>query len=66
MRMPLTCSAQPAGTCRLQPAFEGQVVAYAFGLAASSSFPVIVLGIFWRGTTAAVAEPAVARSERTI
>jgi cation/acetate symporter len=44
----------------------GQVVAYAFGLAASSSFPVIVLGIFWRGTTAAVAEPAVARSERTI
>jgi cation/acetate symporter len=35
------------------PAFVGQVVAFAFGLAASSFFPVIVLGIFWRRTTAA-------------
>ena len=37
------------------PAFVGQVVAFAFGLAASSFFPVIVLGIFWRRTTATVA-----------
>ncbi|MFO7725778.1 MAG: sodium:solute symporter family protein [Oceanipulchritudo sp.] len=30
------------------PAFVGQVVAFAFGLAAASFFPVIVLGIFWK------------------
>lgn len=35
------------------PGFVGQVVAFAFGLAASSFFPVIVLGIYWRRTTAA-------------
>ncbi len=35
------------------PAFVGQVVAFAFGLAASSFFPVIVLGIFWTRTTRA-------------
>ncbi|MEX0325883.1 MAG: sodium:solute symporter family protein [Puniceicoccaceae bacterium] len=30
------------------PAFVGQVVAFAFGLAAASFFPIIVLGIFWK------------------
>jgi cation/acetate symporter len=33
------------------PAFVAEVVAFAFGLAASSFFPVIVLGIFSRRTT---------------
>lgn len=33
------------------PAFVGQVVAFAFGLAASSFFPIIVLGIFTKRTT---------------
>ncbi|MCA8972820.1 MAG: cation acetate symporter [Planctomycetes bacterium] len=39
------------------PGFVSQVVAFAFGLAASSFFPVLVLGIFHRrlGTTPAVA-----------
>ena len=35
------------------PGFVAQVVALAFGLAASSFFPVLVLGIFWKKTTAA-------------
>ncbi len=30
------------------PGFVAQVVAFAFGLAASSFFPVIILGVFWR------------------
>jgi cation/acetate symporter len=30
------------------PAFVAQVVAFAFGLAAASFFPIIVLGIFWK------------------
>jgi cation/acetate symporter len=30
------------------PAFVAQVVAFAFGLAASSFFPVILMGIFWK------------------
>ncbi len=30
------------------PGFVAQVVAFAFGLAASSFFPAIILGIFWR------------------
>ncbi|PRX50432.1 cation/acetate symporter [Prauserella shujinwangii] len=30
------------------PAFVAQVVAFAFGLAASSFFPAIVMGIFWK------------------
>ena len=30
------------------PAFVAQVVAFAFGLAAASFFPAIVLGIFWK------------------
>jgi cation/acetate symporter len=33
------------------PALVAEVVAYAFGLAASSFFPVIVLGIFWSRAT---------------
>ncbi len=39
------------------PGFVAEVVAFAFGLAASSFFPAIVLGIFWKrvGTTPAVA-----------
>ena len=32
-------------------AYIGQVVAYAFGLAASSFFPALVLGIFWKRAT---------------
>jgi len=35
------------------PGFVAQIVAFAFGLAASSFFPVIVLGIFWRRCNAA-------------
>jgi cation/acetate symporter len=35
------------------PGFVGQVVAFAFGLAAASFFPAIVLGIFWKRATAA-------------
>jgi cation/acetate symporter len=35
------------------PAFVGQVVAFAFGLAASSFFPILVLGVFWRRATGA-------------
>jgi cation/acetate symporter len=34
------------------PAFVAQVVAIAFGLAASALFPIIVLGIFWKKATA--------------
>jgi cation/acetate symporter len=33
------------------PGLVAEVVAYAFGIAASSFFPVIVLGIFWKRTT---------------
>ncbi|HET9948166.1 MAG TPA: sodium:solute symporter family protein [Longimicrobiales bacterium] len=33
------------------PGFVAQVVAFAFGLAASSFFPIILLGIFWKRTT---------------
>lgn len=33
------------------PGFVAQVVAFAFGLAAASFFPAIVLGIFWTRTT---------------
>jgi cation/acetate symporter len=35
------------------PGFIGQVVAFAFGLAAASFFPAILLGIFWKRTTRA-------------
>ena len=33
------------------PGFVAQVVAFAFGLAASSFFPVIIMGVFWKKTT---------------
>jgi cation/acetate symporter len=33
------------------PGFVAQVVALAFGLAASSFFPIIVLGVFWKRTS---------------
>ncbi len=33
------------------PGFVAQVVAFAFGLAASSFFPAIILGIFWKRAT---------------
>jgi cation/acetate symporter len=33
------------------PGFVAQVVAFAFGLAASSFFPIIIMGIFWRRAT---------------
>jgi cation/acetate symporter len=33
------------------PGFVAQVVALAFGLASSSFFPIIVLGIFWKRTS---------------
>ncbi|NLW80177.1 MAG: cation acetate symporter [Desulfovibrionales bacterium] len=33
------------------PGFVAQVVAFAFGLASSSFFPIIVLGIFWKRAT---------------
>ncbi|AYY12489.1 cation acetate symporter [Actinobacteria bacterium YIM 96077] len=35
------------------PAFVAQVVAFAFGLAAASFFPALVLGIFWKRCNAA-------------
>jgi cation/acetate symporter len=35
------------------PGFVGQVVAFAFGLAASSFFPAIALGIFWKRANSA-------------
>jgi len=33
------------------PGFVAQVVAFAFGLAASSFFPVIIMGVFWKKAT---------------
>ncbi len=33
------------------PGFVAEVVAFAFGLAAASFFPVLLLGIFWKRTT---------------
>jgi cation/acetate symporter len=35
------------------PGFVAQVVAFAFGLAAASFFPALVLGIFWKRTNSA-------------
>ncbi len=41
-----------AGLLGIYPlGFVAQVVAFAFGLAASSFFPVIVLGVFWKRAT---------------
>lgn len=42
------------------PGFAGQVVALAFGLAAASFFPILVLGIFWKRCTAAGAAAGMA------
>ena len=42
------------------PGFAGQVVALAFGLAAASFFPILVLGIFWKKCTAAAAASGMA------
>jgi cation/acetate symporter len=42
--------AAAAASVRL-PAPVAEIVAYAFGLAASSFFPAIVLGVFWRRAT---------------
>ncbi|EFQ84254.1 putative sodium:solute symporter, VC_2705 subfamily [Aeromicrobium marinum DSM 15272] len=42
------------------PGFAGQVVALAFGLAAASFFPMLVLGIFWKKCTAAGAASGMA------
>jgi cation/acetate symporter len=39
------------GIYSAQLAFVAQVVAFAFGLAAASLFPVILLGIFWKRMT---------------
>ncbi|MCA1932942.1 MAG: cation acetate symporter [Calditerrivibrio sp.] len=33
------------------PGFVAQVVAFAFGLAAASFFPIIILGVFWKRAT---------------
>ncbi|MCI0436104.1 MAG: VC_2705 family sodium/solute symporter, partial [Gemmatimonadetes bacterium] len=35
------------------PGFVAEVVAFAFGLAAASFFPILVLGIFWKRATSA-------------
>jgi cation/acetate symporter len=42
------------------PGFVAQVVALAFGLAAASFFPILVLGIFWKKCTAAGATAGMA------
>lgn len=42
------------------PGFAGEVVALAFGLACASFFPVLVLGIFWKGCTGAGAAAGMA------
>ncbi|WP_300345560.1 sodium:solute symporter family protein [Nesterenkonia sp.] len=34
------------------PAFVAQVVAFAFGLAASTFFPILILGVFWKKANA--------------
>lgn len=34
------------------PAFVAQVVAFAFGLAAATFFPILILGIFWKNANA--------------
>ncbi|GAB3062459.1 sodium:solute symporter family protein [Sediminivirga luteola] len=41
------------------PAFVAQVVAFAFGLAASTFFPILILGIFWKRANAAGATAGV-------
>jgi len=48
-RIAATCAVLVAGYLGLNPpGWVAQVVAFAFGLAAASLFPVILLGIFWK------------------
>ncbi|MBW3606429.1 MAG: cation acetate symporter [Actinobacteria bacterium] len=52
-RIAMACAIVVAGWFGINPpAFVGQVVAFAFGLAAASFFPIIVLGIFWKRANA--------------
>ena len=53
-RIAMACAIIVAGYLGINPpGFVAQVVALAFGLAAASFFPILVLGIFWKKTTAA-------------
>ncbi|MDP3968689.1 MAG: sodium:solute symporter family protein, partial [Nocardioides sp.] len=52
-RIAMGCAILVAGYLGINPpGFVAQVVALAFGLAAASFFPVLVLGIFWKNCTA--------------
>jgi cation/acetate symporter len=52
-RLAITAAVLVAGYFGVNPpGFVGQVVAFAFGLAAASFFPAIVLGIFWKRANA--------------
>jgi cation/acetate symporter len=51
-RVTIGCAVLVAGWFGVNPpGFVAEVVAFAFGLAAASFFPVIVLGIFWKRAT---------------
>ena len=51
-RIAAGCAVAVAGYFGIHPpGFVAQVVAFAFGLAASSFFPVIIMGIFWKRAT---------------
>lgn len=51
-RIAVGCAVVVAGYFGIHPpGFVAQVVAFAFGLAASSFFPAILLGIFWKKAT---------------
>jgi cation/acetate symporter len=53
-RIAMACAIVVAGYLGINPpGFVAQVVALAFGLAAASFFPILVLGIFWKKCTAA-------------
>jgi cation/acetate symporter len=53
-RMAMAAAILVAGYLGINPpGFVAQVVALAFGLAAASFFPILVLGIFWKRCTAA-------------
>ena len=60
-RIAMACAILVAGYLGINPpGFVAQVVALAFGLAAASFFPVLVLGIFWKNCTAAGATAGMA------
>jgi len=60
-RMAMAAAIVVAGYLGINPpGFVAQVVALAFGLAAASFFPVLVLGIFWKRCTAAGATAGMA------